>query len=83
MSPRPPAEATGIVLSAAAAFEFVNGNTPTSGHRVLSAWVNNHPEERLTKPQLFNIMRAATGEFIELWGGSDPKTRLELGARIV
>jgi hypothetical protein len=34
-----------------------------------------HPEERFTKPQLFNIMRAATGEFIELWGGSDPKTR--------
>jgi hypothetical protein len=33
--------------------------------RVLTAWVNHHPEERLTKPQLFNIMRAATGEFIE------------------
>jgi len=33
--------------------------------RVLTAWVNNHPEERLTKPQLFNIMRAATGEFIK------------------
>jgi hypothetical protein len=26
--------------------------------RVLTAWVNNHPEERLTEPQLFNIMRA-------------------------
>jgi hypothetical protein len=43
--------------------------------RVLTAWVNNHPEERFTKPQLFNIMRAATGEFIELRGGSDPKSR--------
>jgi hypothetical protein len=42
--------------------------------RVRTAWVNNHPEERLTKPQLFNIMRAATGEFIEQWGGSAPKT---------
>ena len=42
--------------------------------RVRTAWVNNHPEERLTKPQLFNIMRAATGEFIERWGGSAPKT---------
>ena len=37
--------------------------------RVLAAWVNHHPEERLTKPQLFNIMRAATGEFIEQRGG--------------
>jgi hypothetical protein len=42
--------------------------------RVLTAWVNNHPEERLTKPQLFNIMRAATGEFMEQRGGSAPKT---------
>ena len=42
--------------------------------RVLTAWVNNHPEERLTKPQLFNIMRAATREFIEQLGGSVPKT---------
>jgi hypothetical protein len=42
--------------------------------RVLTAWVNHHPEERLTKPELFNIMRAATGEFIEQWGGSVPKT---------
>jgi hypothetical protein len=42
--------------------------------RVLAAWVNNHPEERLTKPQLFNIMRAATREFIEQLGGSAPKT---------
>ena len=33
--------------------------------RVLTAWVDNHPEECLTKPQLFNIMRAATGESIE------------------
>jgi hypothetical protein len=41
--------------------------------RVLTAWVNNHPEERLTKPQLFNIMRAATGEFIEQRSGSAPK----------
>jgi hypothetical protein len=43
--------------------------------RVLTAWVDNHPEECLTKPQLFNIMRAATGESIEQWGGSAPKTR--------
>ena len=43
--------------------------------RVLTTWVDHHPEERLTKPQLFNIMRAATGEFIEQWGGSAPKTR--------
>jgi hypothetical protein len=42
--------------------------------RVLTAWVNHHPEERLTKPQLSNIMRAATGEFIEQWGGSAPQT---------
>ena len=42
--------------------------------RVLTAWVNHHPEERLTKPQLFNIMRAATGEFIEQRGGLAPKT---------
>jgi hypothetical protein len=42
--------------------------------RVLTAWVNNHPEERLTKPQLFNIMRAATWEFIEQRGGLAPKT---------
>ena len=42
--------------------------------RVLTAWVNNHPEERLTKPQLFNIMRAATGEFIEHRGGPAPRT---------
>jgi hypothetical protein len=42
--------------------------------RVLTAWVNNHPEERLTKPQLFNIMRAATGEFVEHRGGSAPRT---------
>ena len=41
---------------------------------VLTAWVNHHPEERLTKPQLFNIMRAATAEFIEQRGGSTPKT---------
>jgi hypothetical protein len=41
---------------------------------VLTAWVDHHPEERLTKPQLFNIMRAATGEFIEQWGGSAVKT---------
>jgi hypothetical protein len=33
--------------------------------RVLNAWVNNHSEEQLTKPELFNIMRVATGEFIE------------------
>jgi hypothetical protein len=43
--------------------------------RVLTAWVNHHPEERLTKPQLFNIMRAAIGEFIEQRGGSTDKTR--------
>jgi hypothetical protein len=42
--------------------------------RVLTVWVNHHPEERLTKPQLSNIMRAATGEFIEQWGGSAPQT---------
>lgn len=42
--------------------------------RVLTAWVNNHPEERLTKPQLFNIMRAATGEYIKQCGGSCRKT---------
>jgi hypothetical protein len=40
--------------------------------RVLTAWVNNHPEERLTKPQLFNIMRAATGESIEQWRRTSP-----------
>jgi hypothetical protein len=43
--------------------------------RVLTAWVNNHPEEHLSKPEVFNIMRAATGEFIEQWGGSAPETR--------
>jgi hypothetical protein len=43
--------------------------------RVLNAWVNNHSEEQLTKPELFNIMRVATGEFIEQWGGLAPKTR--------
>jgi hypothetical protein len=42
--------------------------------RVLTAWVNHHPEERLTKPQLFNIMRAATGEFMEQRSGSATKT---------
>jgi hypothetical protein len=42
--------------------------------RVLTAWVNHHPEERLTKAQLFNIMRAATWEFIEQRGGLAPKT---------
>lgn len=42
--------------------------------RVLTAWVNHHPEERLTKPQLFNIMRAATGEFIEQQRRIAPKT---------
>jgi hypothetical protein len=42
--------------------------------RVLTAWVDHPPEERLTKPQLFNIMRAATREFIEQWGGSAVKT---------
>jgi hypothetical protein len=42
--------------------------------RVLTAWVNNHPEERLTRPELFNIMRAATREFIEQRGGLAPKT---------
>jgi hypothetical protein len=42
--------------------------------RGLSAWLNKHPEERLTKPQLFNIMRAATGEFIEQRRGLAPKT---------
>jgi hypothetical protein len=40
--------------------------------RVLTAWVDNHPEECLTKPQLFNIMRAATGESIEQWGRIGP-----------
>ena len=40
--------------------------------RVLTAWVNNHPEERFTKPQLFNIMRAATGEFIRTVGWIGP-----------
>ena len=43
--------------------------------RVLTVWVNNHPEERLSRPQLFNIMRAATGEFMEQRIGSVPKTR--------
>jgi hypothetical protein len=33
--------------------------------RVFVAWVNHHPEEHVTNSQLFNIMRAATGEFIE------------------
>ena len=40
--------------------------------RVLTAWVNHHPEERLTKPQLFNIVRAATGEFIATVGRIGP-----------
>ena len=44
--------------------------------RVLTAWVNHHPEKRLTKPQLFNIMRAATGEFIEQRGGLAPRACL-------
>ena len=43
--------------------------------RALTAWVNNHPEERLSRPQLFNIMRAATGEFMEPRSGSVAKTR--------
>lgn len=42
-----------------------NRKKPEILRRVLVAWANHHPEERLTKPQLFNIMRAATGEFIE------------------
>ena len=41
--------------------------------RVLTAWVNNHSEEQLTKPELFNIMRAATGEFIAQRGGLAPR----------
>jgi hypothetical protein len=38
--------------------------------RVLVAWINRHPEAHVTNPQLFNIMRAATGEFIEQHRGS-------------
>jgi hypothetical protein len=38
--------------------------------RVLVAWVNHHPEEHVTNSQLFNIMREATGEFIEQHRGS-------------
>jgi hypothetical protein len=30
----------------------------------LAFWVGRHPEERLTRPQLFNVMRAAVGEFM-------------------
>jgi hypothetical protein len=30
----------------------------------LGLWVGRHPEERLTRPQLFNVMRAAVGEFM-------------------
>jgi hypothetical protein len=37
---------------------------------VLAAWIGQHPEDRLTKPQLFNIMRAAVGEFIVLHEGA-------------
>jgi hypothetical protein len=40
--------------------------------RVLTAWLKNHPEEHLSKPELFNIMRAATGEFIEQRGRIGP-----------
>ena len=40
--------------------------------RVLTAWVNNHPEKRLTKPQLFIIKRAATWEFIATVGRISP-----------
>jgi hypothetical protein len=32
----------------------------------LGLWVGRHPEERLTKPRLFNIMRAAVGEFMAM-----------------
>ena len=30
----------------------------------LGLWVGRHPDERLTRPQLFNVMRAAVGEFM-------------------
>jgi hypothetical protein len=30
----------------------------------LGLWVGRHPEERLTRPELFNVMRAAVGEFM-------------------
>ena len=42
---------------------------------VLAAWIDQHPEDRLTKPQLFNIMRAAVGEFIVLHAGAISRTR--------
>src|SRR3954447_3842802 len=32
----------------------------------LGLWVRRHPEQRLTKPQLFNLMRAAMGEFMAI-----------------
>ena len=32
----------------------------------LAFWVGRHPEERLTRPQLFNVMRAAVGEFMAM-----------------
>ena len=32
----------------------------------LGLWVRRHPEQRLTKPALFNLMRAAVGEFMAI-----------------
>jgi hypothetical protein len=42
-----------------------NLEKPDILRRVLIARVSHHPNERITKTQLFNIMRAATTEFIE------------------
>ena len=42
----------------------------------LGLWVGRHPDERLTRPQLFNTMRAAVGEFM-----AAPPPEAGLGAR--
>ena len=42
----------------------------------LGLWVGRHPEQRLTRPQLFNVMRAAVGEFMAV-----PPPAAGLGAR--
>jgi hypothetical protein len=39
----------------------------------LALWVGRHSQERLTRPQLFNVMRAAVGEFM---AGSPSETGL-------
>jgi len=45
--------------------------------QALGLWIHRHPEERLTKARLFNVMRDAVGEFIVF----TPSRETELGAK--